>query len=250
MVAASLVRHLRGRHNSIRYRFVDLPKQELRSLFYRLTGRSWIDFYSGYIESDPSEVLRPEPQYLDVGSEFLAFLKEQGLQPQHHLLDYGCGILRAGLQLVPYLEPGRYVGVDISRTRLDQGARLMDAAGIGRDRYALHHVRDCALRELGDRTFDVVWAHAVLMHMPEADIRSFLAALKRHLHADSVFFFTYFPSEWLGHDRVAVDRVRDFYYPTAHLERLFREAGYRFELLPKGYRENWGLRARARLGAG
>ena len=36
----------------------------------------------------------------------------------------------AGSKFVPYLEPGHYVGVEISGSRLEQGRRLMDEAGI------------------------------------------------------------------------------------------------------------------------
>src|SRR3954451_12572005 len=42
------------------------------------------------------------------------FLLGQGLQPDHDFLDVGCGALRAGIQLLPYLEPGRYCGMDAS----------------------------------------------------------------------------------------------------------------------------------------
>ena len=157
------------------------------------------------------------------------------------------GILRGGLQFVPYLEPGHYVGVDISGTRLEQGRGLMDEAGIARDSYSTFLVHDCSLKELGDRKFDYVWAHAVVMHMPEPDIRAFLSSLKKHLNPAAAIFFTYFPSERLGLDRIAKDHIRDFYYPTEYLKDIFESMGYDFVIMPKGYKENWGTRTRARL---
>jgi SAM-dependent methyltransferase len=241
---------LRGPHKSLRYRCWELPKQSAKLAFYRLMGRSWIDYYAKHIDTSQSEVLTAAPVYLDVGKEFLNFLREHGLRPEHHVLDYGCGILRAALQLVPYLEPGRYVGVDISGARLEQGHQLMSEAGIAPDRYETHLVYDCSLKELDGRKFDYVWAHAVLTHMPEADIRSLLVALKAHLNRGASFFFTYFPSEKVGADRVTIDQVRDFYYPTGYLNNLFDELGYDFTVMPRDYRENWGIRTRARLKVG
>ncbi len=238
---------LRGRHNSIRFRFWETPKETLKLLFYRLSGRSFIDYYADRIATKESEALPSEPIYLDVGKEFLTYLQEHGLRPEDHLLDYGCGILRGGLQFVPYLEPGHYVGVDISASRLEQGQGLMDEAGIPRENYATYLVQDCSLKELGNRKFDIVWAHAVLMHMPEADIRALLASLKGHLNPGASFYFTFFPSESLGLDRITKDQVRDFYYPTDYLKEIFESKGYEFEILPKGYKENWGVRTRARL---
>jgi SAM-dependent methyltransferase len=248
--AKTLLGMLRGRHGSIRHRFWVTPKEYLKLGLYRLRGRSWIDYYADHIDTEPSEALPEEPAYLDVGKEFLAYLQEHGLRPEHSLLDYGCGILRGGLQFVPYLEPGRYVGVDISATRLAQGRKLMEAAGIAADRYDTFRVHDCLLKELGDRRFDYVWAHAVLMHMPLDDIRVLLSSLKQHLAPGARFFFTYFPSKQLGTDRVVKDQVRDFYYPTQLLSKMFERAGYDFVILPKGYRENWGTRVRAQLVVG
>ena len=247
MAAGVLLDRLRGRHKSIRYRFWGLPKRRLRLYLYRLLGRSWIEYYADHINTSESEVLTAAPTYLDVGKEFLTFLQKHGLRPEHRLLDYGCGILRGGLQLVPYLERGNYVGVDISRVRLDQGQDLMDGAGIARDRYSVVLVQDCSLRELEGETFDYVWAHAVLTHMPESDIRILLASLKNHMKPGGQFFFTFFPSEKLGADRPVADQVRDFYYPTEYLKGVFESAGYDFVVLPRDYRENWGLRTRARL---
>lgn len=246
-IAKMLVDKLRGRHNSIRYRFWEIPKETLKHYTYRLRGRSWIDYYAHSINTKDSEALAPTPDYLDVGKGFLTFLQDHGLQPDHALLDYGCGILRGGLQFVPYLKPHRYVGVEISETRLQQGRDLMRAAGIPDDRYETHLVRDCSLRELGDRRFDYIWAHAVLMHMPESDIRAFLSSLKTHLNPGAAFYFTYFPSEQLGTNRVVVDQVRDFYYPTEYLRGIFESLGYDYVILPRGYKENWGIRTRARL---
>ena len=184
----ALVNKLRGRNKSIRYRFWEIPKEYLKLYLYRLRGRSWIEYYADRIDTKETEALPSAPDYLDVGKEFLTYLREHGLRPEHQLLDYGCGILRGGLQFVPYLEPGHYVGVEISGSRLEQGRRLMDEAGIARDRYATLLVHDCSLKELGDRKFDYVWAHAVLMHMPEPDIRELLSSLKKHLNPGRCIF--------------------------------------------------------------
>src|SRR5919108_2955123 len=40
------------------------------------------------------------------------YLIAQGLLPEHRLLDFGCGTGRLARKVVPYLEPGRYFGVD------------------------------------------------------------------------------------------------------------------------------------------
>ena len=243
----AVLNKLRGPHRSIRFRFWEVPKENMKILIYRLRGRSWIDYYSDRMANHDSEALPTDAEYLDVGKEFLSYLTEHGLLPEHRLLDYGCGILRGGLFFIPYLNPGNYVGVDISAGRLAQGRELMRHHGIPDDRYETYLVRDCSLKELKNEKFDYVWAHAVLMHMPEADIRHLLFSLKHHMAENSSFFFTYFPSEKLGKSKVVKDQIRDFYYPTDHLRSIFDSMGYEFTIMPSGYREKWGIRVCARL---
>jgi SAM-dependent methyltransferase len=40
------------------------------------------------------------------------FVVAAGLLPQHRLLDFGCGALRFGIWVIPYLDEGNYFGVD------------------------------------------------------------------------------------------------------------------------------------------
>jgi SAM-dependent methyltransferase len=47
-----------------------------------------------------------------MGRYTFEFVVDAGLLPQHRLLDFGCGALRLGNWVIPYLEPGNYFGVD------------------------------------------------------------------------------------------------------------------------------------------
>ncbi len=237
---SNIMKLLRGRHGSIKYRFWSVPLQYLKYGFHRAFGGTWIGYYSKHIDSHHSEKLENSTEYLDTGADFLEFLQSEGLSPHHRLLDYGCGILRGGLHFIPFLNSGNYVGVDISAQRLEQGQALIDSAGIDRGRYHTSLVKDCELKELGDRKFDYVWAHAVLMHMPENDIRTLLESLKRHLEDDGCFYFTFFPSEKLGADKTVRDQFRDFYYPTDHLNKIFDDAGYTFDIFEGNYQKKLG----------
>lgn len=49
-----------------------------------------------------------------IGRLQFEFLIGRGLKPQHVLLDFACGSLRAGIHFIPYLEAGHYLGFDKS----------------------------------------------------------------------------------------------------------------------------------------
>jgi len=65
------------------------------------------------------------PQFFDlITAMSFNLLTTLGLREHHRLLDIGCGSLRIGRVLVPYLGAGNYVGIEPSRKALDAGVRL------------------------------------------------------------------------------------------------------------------------------
>lgn len=115
------------------------------------------------------------------------FLRCRGLQPGQNLLDLGCGTLRGGIPLIEYLEPGRYVGVEVRPEVLAEGRLELAESGLEFKQPLLVDCADLSTLALG-MTFDVVWAFSVLIHMEDAILREALKAIRRHLAADGVFY--------------------------------------------------------------
>jgi ubiquinone/menaquinone biosynthesis C-methylase UbiE len=82
------------------------------------------------------------------------------------LVDFGCGAGWAGLFLLPMLAPGsRYAGLDRSEPLLAEGRRRFAAVGLeGEFTHA-----EATAAPFDDNSFDVAFAHAVLMHLPEPE---------------------------------------------------------------------------------
>lgn len=217
---------LRGEHNSVRFRFFTLPREELKYAWYRLTGRSWLDFYSSRLNSMVDTGKPVSQKYLDYGKQQVQYLKEHGLQPHHRFLDYGCGVLRLAYSLLPYLEKGKYVGVDIAEERLEKGRGLISSLGIPRDSYRVFAVHDCKLRELQGEKFDYVWASSVFTHMPIADIEEMLVALKPLLNDGAQFLWTFARAPVY-----ARKNIKDFYYPESMLREVCERVGYQMEVM-------------------
>lgn len=60
-------------------------------------------------------------------AELLMFLQKYGLQPHDVAVDYGCGSLRLGRDIIDFLEPGKFWGVDITDEFYKLGLEAMDA---------------------------------------------------------------------------------------------------------------------------
>ena len=64
--------------------------------------------------------------FAESGLSTLQMLIEHGLTRDDVCVDYGCGTLRVGIQIINYLKPGAYWGLD-SNPILREGLNLVDA---------------------------------------------------------------------------------------------------------------------------
>ena len=126
----------------------------------------------------------------EMGNAQLAFLKSQGMQPGHRLLDVGCGTLRGGVKFIPYLDPGNYFGIDLSQEMLDAGLRELEGVGAGG--------RDPHLRQT--ETFDMDFgvpmdyaiAQSVFTHIPLNSILRCVLNVQHVLAPEGRFYATFF----------------------------------------------------------
>lgn len=85
------------------------------------------------------------------------------LRPGRRVLDVGCGPATITADIARLVAPGRVVGIDASAAVIEEGRT--NVAGL--DNVELR-VGEATALPFGDATFDVVHAHAVLMHIPDA----------------------------------------------------------------------------------
>ena len=119
------------------------------------------------------------------------FLVAQGLTPSMRFLDVGCGSLRAGHRLVPYLDSGHYYGIDIGAEIIEAGyTRELDDAG--RARLPVSNLRmtdrfDC---DFGV-PFDMAIAQSVFTHVSLNHIRLCLHRVAQVMKPGGRFFATF-----------------------------------------------------------
>jgi SAM-dependent methyltransferase len=145
----------------------------------------------------------------------LDYLVERGLEPQHYLLDVGCGPLRAGVHFIGYLEPGHYSGVD------RQAELLERAQEVELPRYGLEGKEPQLLAnskfEFGrlGRTFDYAIAQSVFTHLPLNSIVRCLVEVSRVLNPGGKFYATIYENP---HGRLHVDDVRQSETAVTHYD--------------------------------
>jgi ABC-type polysaccharide/polyol phosphate transport system ATPase subunit/SAM-dependent methyltransferase len=120
------------------------------------------------------------------------FLRRQGLQPQHYVLDVGCGSLAAAIHLLPFLEHGRYLGIDRNQQTLGAGLLIeLPRAGVSPEG-GYFRVGDVAEVSEVPLEFDFAVASSVFAYLPFNSVARCIAAVVRKLRPSGLFFATWF----------------------------------------------------------
>lgn len=117
----------------------------------------------------------------------LRALRVNGLEPQHHLLDIGCGPLQGGLAFIQYLQPAGYAGVDIDPVRIEAANAQVARHGLSQKEPSLFVSSTFGERELGDRTFDFIWASQILYYFDAHAMATLLANVRKRLKPGGKF---------------------------------------------------------------
>jgi len=133
--------------------------------------------------------------WAELGRLQFDFLIGQGLQPQHYLLDVGCGPLRAGVHFIRFLEPGHYYGVERDADVLGAGRDVeLPLQGLADRRPVLTVMEDFSFDRLG-QTFDYALAQSVFTHLPLNKVIRCLMSIERVLVSGGKFFATVYLNE-------------------------------------------------------
>jgi SAM-dependent methyltransferase len=125
-----------------------------------------------------------------IGEAQFDFLVGEGLEPEHHLLDVGCGSLRAGVHFVRYLELGHYCGMEKDPRILDGGRLELREAGLA-DKCAELVVDDKFRFGRFERQFDYALAQSVFTHLPFNPIVRCLREIEHVLAPGGRFYATF-----------------------------------------------------------
>ncbi len=132
----------------------------------------------------------PSDQYDFMGATQFRLLTTLGMRAEHRLLDIGCGSLRAGRLFIPYLNAGRYFGIEPNKW-------LVDAAfenEIGRDILEIKKPEFAYVDDFSvpfDGKFDFVLAQSIFSHTELGLLEKALHNIAPALAQDGLFACTF-----------------------------------------------------------
>ena len=133
----------------------------------------------------------PPADYDVVAAMCFNLLTVLGMRDIHRVLDVGCGSLRVGRLLIPFLNSGNYVGVEPNKWLVDDGVEREigeDQIGIKRPTFSLQtDMRD--FQQPLDCQFAL--AQSIFSHCGQDLLRSWLEQLQFHLAQDGALAATF-----------------------------------------------------------
>lgn len=137
----------------------------------------------------------PPKDYDLVSAMVFNLLTNLGLRQHHRVLDVGCGSLRVGRLLIPYLNSGNYIGVEPNKWLVEDGIEHE----IGHDLVRIKSptfLFDTSMREFKDSlNLDFAVAQSIFSHCGKDLIVAWLSQVAFHLKDDGAFLVTFLVDE-------------------------------------------------------
>jgi precorrin-6B methylase 2 len=193
----------------------------------------------------------PPEDYDLIAAMTFNLLTTLGLRQHHSLLDVGCGSLRIGRLLIPYLNRGKYFGIEPHEWLVEEGIkRELGEALLQIKRPTFFFSDSPETIAQAKISFDFALAQSIFSHSGLDLIKGWLSAISRSLAQNGALVATFLPGEedspragWVYPECV------NYRPPT--LRRVAAGAGLRFELLDyKHPRQTWALFAAPRFDSG
>jgi SAM-dependent methyltransferase len=184
----------------------------------------------------------PPEDYDLIAAMTFNLLTTLGLRQHHSLLDVGCGSLRIGRLLIPYLNREKYFGVEPAEWLVAEGIKHeLGEAVVQIKRPTFFFTDSPGILARANVLFDFALAQSIFSHCGLDLIKGWLSAVSRSLTRDGALVATFLPAEedstrsgWVYPECVN--------YQPATLERAAAEANLRFEILDwKHPRQTWAL---------
>lgn len=169
--------------------------------------------YRSFIGSHNAE------EWYSLGRLQYYFLVSRGLESQHVFLDVGCGSLRLGQFLIPFLGERKYFGLEPESILVECGLAYEVPGWVSEmKKPTFSHNYQFEMDQLD--CFDYAMANSILTHLVPSDIRLCFSSLRSMANQTSVFYFTFFEGDSKTNPKQASHANKDWRYSIEELQDL------------------------------
>jgi SAM-dependent methyltransferase len=162
------------------------------------------------------------------------FLVGQGLLNEHRFIDIGCGALRLGQYLIPYLDSNHYFGLDAEPELIEKGLEFeipTQLVRLKKPSFSVNHEFDFSFID----GFDYAMAQSVFTHLTQDDIKNCLSRLRSVSNSNSRLYFSFFEGDSSQNEHVTSHANLCWQYSKEEFEKIGNDSGWSIS-----YIGNWG----------
>ncbi len=126
-----------------------------------------------------------------VGADQFNLLTFKGLREHHKVLDIGCGSLRAGRLLIPYLARNNYYGIEPEKWLVEDGFEKNLGNDIKEIKSPSFNYNGDFKFDMFDTNFDYLIACSIFSHASQSQIMKCLSSASNVMHDNSFFFASF-----------------------------------------------------------
>lgn len=153
------------------------------------------DLYERYTRELPPTLSVGGGDFDLIGAIELGILGMEGLRPEDHVVDFGCGTGRLAVHLIPVLNGGRYVGIDIAQSMLDKAQQLVSQR-IAKPPCTVAWQKQTSDRfQIEEGSVDIICAFSVFTHMEHEDAYRYLKAAHPIVRSGGRFILSCLPMD-------------------------------------------------------
>jgi len=163
--------------------------QQKRNLSYKEAAQlpPGDDHYRAYVG--------PPDRFDFMSATQFALLFHLGLRDEHKVLDFGCGSLRLGRLLIPFLVPEGYFGIDPNSWLIEDALDNEIGRGILKIKLPYFNHNSDFNCDVFEKKFDFIMAQSILTHTGADLTNKFFASASKALVKDGIILFSYIKSE-------------------------------------------------------
>lgn len=189
----------------------------------------------------------PPKDYDIISAMVFNLVTNLGLRQNHRVLDIGCGSLRIGRLLIPYLNERNYIGVEPNKWLVSDGIKKEIGKDLVRIKKPTFSFRDSLDEFNTSLNIDFAIAQSIFSHTGTDLLAKWIKSVSFHLKDSGALIATFYPGEndftetgWFYPENVS--------YSINKMQKIANENGLSFRILNwKHPRQTWALYAREKF---
>jgi hypothetical protein len=185
---------------------------------------------------DYKSFVGPKAYFDKIGQIVFDLLIEKGLKKHQYFLDIGCGSLRIGKHLIPWLYKNRYCGTEPNKWLIDEGLKNeLPEDIIDKKNPQFFSNNNFKLGTDEDKSyFDFILANSIFIHASLNEIKKCINEVKKVIKVNGIFIFNFYAGK-------KDNQLKDWSYPKKvvykkeTIENILTENGFNYEIIETNY---------------